>query len=379
MENYVKIQNKKIAYLLIKIFKGIQGIRQKIRPVLHHPFTPPETTYNELICITGFGYSGSGTVVDFLSEFNTTTVYGGYDSDSGGPLSKKSTKKSVEIDFLRMSIGVYALENIIESSNEYLKHTMMSLFITHSEYYYRSGNFYNDYYMELTRDFINKIIEYKTISHYCGREFSPDLSFFNYSYGDYKNLESPLIANFANEHYLYFLKKLTKDQYITIASQYIYKLLKSINSKQYLVLDQFISDGNPDLEYHMKYCGPLKEICIYRDPRDVYTYGILDNVSWIPRDPHDFIKWYLRKVIPYLSYQHKDYLILRFEDMVLNYESSSRKIMDLIGLKSENHALKYKYFDPNISKKNIGIYKICNDKVAISVIEKELSQYCYYQ
>lgn len=378
MENYIKINNRKIADLLIKSVKFAQIIRHKMRFSLHHAHIEPKNTYKELICVTGFGNSGSGTVIDFLSEFNNTTVYGGYDAESGGELSKKHASKSIEIDFLRKSIGVYALENIIESSNEYLKHTMLTLFINHSEYNYRGGDFYDDNYMKLTRDFINNLVDYKTVSNFCGRESAPDLSFFNYSYGNYKNLESPFIANFATPHYLYYLKKMTKEQYVLIASKYIHDLLKSINSKHYLVLDQFISDGNPDMEFHMRYCGNLKEICIYRDPRDVYVFGIYTNESWTPHNPIDFIKWYQRKVSTYVSYNHPNYLILRFEDMVNDYTNSTSEIMNFLGLKPLNHTQKMSYFDPKISVKNIGLYKSFHDKEAISIIENALHEYCYY-
>lgn len=377
MHNYIHIQNKKVASLIICAFKLFQKGVQLCRKRVSHPDSLSKHSYDELVCITGFVNSGSGTVIDFLSEFDNTTVYGGYDDDSGGPLSKKSVKKSIEIDFLRSSIGVFALEYIIDSTNEFLKHTMMALFITHSEYYYRQGGFYSDQYMKLTWNFINKLVEFKVVSNFCGREFSPDLSFFNYSYGDYKNLSSPFIANFANEHNLYFLKKMTKEEYISLAGQYVQTLFKSIESKKYLILDQVISDGNPDVEYHMKYCGPLKEICIYRDPRDVYTYTIENNVGCTPHNPRDFIIWYLNKVAPYISYQHDNYLILRFEDMVLDYENATKKIMAFLGLNKNEHVLQYGYFDPSISKKNIGIHKCCNDKEAIATIENALYKYCY--
>ena len=101
MENYVKIQSKTVASILINTFKTFQGVIHTLRKNVNHPCGSPQKNYEHLVCITGFGNSGSGTVIDYLSEFNNTTVFGGYDLDSGGPESKASYSKSIEIDFLR--------------------------------------------------------------------------------------------------------------------------------------------------------------------------------------------------------------------------------------------------------------------------------------
>ena len=377
MENYVKIQSKSVATILIKTFKAFQQVIHRIHKDLRHPYVNPNSNYEHLICITGFGNSGSGTVIDYLSEFNNTTVFGGYDLDSGGPESKASYSKSIEIDFLRKSMGVYALEGIVGSKNHFYNHMLITLFITNSEYNYRGGGFYNDKYMEETRKFIENITDYKTESEYCGREFTPDLSFFSYSYGDYKNLESPLIANFANPHYLYFTKNLTRSEFRKYAAEYIHNLLLGVESKPYLVLDQFISDGNPNLETHMEYCGNLYEIAVYRDPRDVYVSGIIGNEAWIPHNPVDFVKWYRQRVEQYVETPHQNRLLIRFEDMVMDYKHTTDKIQSFLRLSTDAHVKKHGYFDPALSSKNIGIYQSFDDQLSIQIIEQELQKYCY--
>lgn len=52
-------------------------------PVLKHDYIPPISTYNKLICVTGFLYSGSGALIDLLKEFNNVTVLAYSDIESG--------------------------------------------------------------------------------------------------------------------------------------------------------------------------------------------------------------------------------------------------------------------------------------------------------
>ena len=60
-----------------------------------------------------------------------------------------------------------------------------------------------------------------------------------------------------------------------------------------------------------------------------------------------------------------------------NYETISKKIMDFVGLEEKEHVKKFAYFNPEISRNNIGIYKKYKDQAAIKIIEDELSEYLY--
>jgi hypothetical protein len=68
-------------------------------------------------------------------------------------------------------------------------------------------------------------------------------------------------------------------------------------------------------------------------------------------------------------------LIVNFNDFICDYDLVSKKINYFLGLKTENHVLKHKYFNPNISIKNVGLYKNFKDKNSIQLIEQELSNY----
>lgn len=357
------------AYRFINSIENTMSISQ--------PYPSQDESYKHLIVITGFGHSGSGTLIDFFSEFDNTTVFGGHDPGCGGPLSHNQ-HHSTEIDFLRHGGGVFYLENIIESSNIFIKDFSIKQFITLSEYCYRQGSPYTDKYMELTNAFIDSLLDFKLISPNGGREYCPEFSFMGYTYFDYKNLLSPLIFNPFKESYIYHLKNMSKEEYIQIASKYVRTFLSTIQSRPYLVLDQFVSDGNPDIDYHTKYCGPFKQLCVFRDPRDVFVTGVIKNEYWIPKNPEDFIIWYRANVSDYLTYSHPNLLILRFEDFVLDYDNVSEKIMNFVGINKSHHIHPKEWFDPSISCKNIGLWKYFEDQQAIRSIEHELGEYCYH-
>ena len=69
-------------------------------------------------------------------------------------------------------------------------------------------------------------------------------------------------------------------------------------------------------------------------------------------------------------------LVIKFEDMVYNYDKTAQTIMDFCKLK--NHSYPRKYFDPMRSINNTQVYKR-NECVrdACKIIEKELSEYLY--
>ncbi len=137
-------------------------------------------------------------------------------------------------------------------------------------------------------------------------------------------------------------------------------------------------------------------IAVIRDPRDMYVSGMsahkLDkNDEALQADENDglnksflgsddlrvFIQRY--KTLMKKIYKGDDsrFLVFHLEDLILNYESCTEKIMQFLDLKKENHANPQKYFDPNRSAKNLGAYKKYSKQEEIKVIEKELSEFLW--
>ena len=71
-------------------------------------------------------------------------------------------------------------------------------------------------------------------------------------------------------------------------------------------------------------------------------------------------------------------MFVRFEDMVYNYDETTRKIAEWLKLSEKDHLYKYKYFNPEHSIKNTQTWKkIDCDQQEIAYIEKELKEYLY--
>ena len=68
---------------------------------------------------------------------------------------------------------------------------------------------------------------------------------------------------------------------------------------------------------------------------------------------------------------------MKFEDIVFDYDKTLSMICNKVGINKKNHVNKGKYFDPEKSKKNIGIWKKYQNLPEIKLIEKELAEYCY--
>lgn len=303
--------------------------------------------YQTIIGIDGIcACSGSSAITDFLGEFSSCTSIGGVD-----PLENpaRGSENGFEVDFFRDAHGVLELEKICDfDCNRILGEGIqdfINLVESNIETY---SNFYGDYYLKQTQQFLLKIL---------------DLFF---------------VLNDSTN--CYYVKKLTKNEYRSIAKEYITSLLENIPSEKNLVLDNILSITNPKDDILSQYFGSYKLLLSKRDPRDVYTtartYPAFD-LGYIPKDPHDFVKyynWYINRD----KYKYNpNVLLVQFEDFVNNYDDVSKKIMDFLNLKENEHVNKFTYFNPNVSINNIGIYKKYKDQDAIKIIETELTDHLY--
>ena len=170
-------------------------VRTDIITEFYKKYTPPTNTYKNLIITQGFGHSGSGVIIDLLSEFDNATVLGGHDKNGGSPLSQDNNIPCFEVDFIRRYGGVFYLEAICsESTRSYRKYHIAN-FINLVEYYFQTNiPIYNDKFLQLSYDFVDKLVEKKI------RVKDPMAGNLAFCYevaprNDYKNLMSPYLAS----------------------------------------------------------------------------------------------------------------------------------------------------------------------------------------
>ena len=336
----------------------------------------PRRTFKTLVSVNGFNWSGSSAVSDLLQEYKTVT------SSLSGTLDDSVEQRNegrFEFDIVRAGCGVYSLEHLFETRNIFERDVCLRVFMSLVEKFYNEaiGDFYDDKFIELTRDFIRKLLATEVKSP-TGFDYAPQLA----ALGTHS-------ANFVLGHdsndkwqYVYYLKDLTVSEYRAIARDYILSILRTVESEDFLVLDQGCADCSADIERFVEYFGPLKTIWCYRDPRDIYAaaqQARLNNEEGnVPNDPVYFVEWYLRALKPFVGLKHDALLLFRFEDLIMEYEKTVSMIEKYLGLRPEDHVFPKKYFIPSESfVRSIGLWKNWPEKEAIAYIKKELPQYCY--
>lgn len=313
--------------------------------------------YKSVISIQGFGYSGSGALVDLLREYDNCNVFGYVDAE--GSLSTQQIAAG-EMDFMRHSGGIFDIEKHIEDNNVFQNDLVL-----------------HNYLKLVSSTRICQTSEKIKQLFFTLFDKISALQIWNISARSYNGHILP-----PGKSEILFLKELTLKEYINIVRKFVISVLNNLNfgfNKQNLVLDQFFNDLNFDYTHYSKYIDNLKYIVVFRDPRDVYTFAKTKNVPWIAHETvEDFIVW--NKIMySKFSIESSEYLVVRFEDLVLNYNLIVPKIEEYIGLSSCNHIHMLKYFDPTESKKNVSIWKDYLSEYGsdYNVIEQEFGNYCY--
>lgn len=322
----------------------------------------------EIVCITGFGHSGSGAVIDLLSEYDCTCVEGYVDKN--GSLRKEAGR---EFDILRHAGGIFCLENAVQNKNPFVQDASVKLFLALIANHYDDPRCsYRDVLVNSARRFLEEILDFSLPSRW-GYDFCPHMTFMS-DRGYDLIFDQPDSGRQA----IFFLRDMPVDKYRLAARRFLALILGKLASDKILVLDQAISDGTADMQKYQEYLENMKLIAVWRDPRDVFVTANIKGEAWIPRDVHTFIKWYGR-IVPYLTMCDPNYKLIRFEELVLDYDNEVSGIEEFIGLDFNDHIASKSAFDPDVSSKNIGIYKQHLDEFGkeIKIIEDVLRDFLF--
>ncbi|MEY8339332.1 hypothetical protein AALB16_15135 [Lachnospiraceae bacterium 62-35] len=118
---------------------------------------------------------------------------------------------------------------------------------------------------------------------------------------------------------------------------------------------------------------------IDRDPRDIYI-DLLNGKSLIgkelekSRNPYIYVKWHnaFRTQCKTDSELEKNVFRIQFEDLVENYSNVVPIIEEFLGLNPNDHKRPKEFFDPDKSKRNVGLWKKYAGKKEIEVITNEI-------
>ncbi len=328
-----------------------------------------------IITIAGFSYSGASALIDLFSEFKNSTVFGSTLSDFVEKNNLSYQKYTVKLFIKEASIFsvIDAFENNVD---EFQQDYIIKQFIKNM---YKLANkkkmLYANFFIDLHIAFLENILE---LDNYT-KDFMKGKKYpFKYDEEESIFNNCSFVKGENNGKYvLYKFKNMSKDEFNHHVKMYFKDFFNNINISGTLVMDQFFKYTNLLDRINNYLDKPIKEICVYRDPRDQFITNFIFNTIRVNNVPFDFIKHYKDSTISIINHISPNRLVIRFEDLVFDYENTLNKIYDFTGLTASEHIYKKQIFQPDISKNNVGIYKYFHNQEIIQKIEKEFPQYCF--
>lgn len=326
-----------------------------------------------VVDIVGYSFSGKSAVYDLLSSFSNTTGHG----------------VEFEFDLLRSRGGILDLEDslvrnwgLVRSSVSIRDFRRLTYFLGGNgrllDRIFRGGPQYGVKFANfdaLSSDYVSEL----TID--CWEAYWP---FLDFSEAPLVLLLNKYASKFYSRKNKVYLSRLDEDAFLKLTSKFLDRLVVAglDTDSNVLLLNNCCDPSNPDSS--LRLFSNAVSVVVDRDPRDIYLSTLNANNPEVGRAAigsgiDTFISRF--KVLRSSSAVDSP-LVLRmsFEDLVLDYDNSKRRIVehvgaDLVGVEEPNRAS----FDPSKSASNVGQWKK-NDvynkyRGEIIKIEKELANY----
>lgn len=183
-----------------------------------------------------------------------------------------------------------------------------------------------------------------------------------------------------------FLSSPSKVFFINRTKQYLNEILASNmpSTSRTIVMNNVFEPFNPSLS--MQFFDNVKSIIIDRDPRDIYLAALAyenkdGSKGWratTGKNVDDFIQRFKSYRMHIVVNEDNNILRLTFEDLILKYEETLNKLFDFLGEDKSIHKYPRKYFNPDVSKKGVGMWKNVDGELKKDVekIYFELKEYC---
>jgi hypothetical protein len=330
----------------------------------------------KLIDLSGYMFSGSTAVCLLLSEVDKICV----------------PSFDMEFNLLRMQDGIMDLEkalvedwSIIRSNSAIRRYKKLvkKLDGTYSKFPYKLFNFHSSYYQtrfnykfsELSEEYIENLITNSWQSEWPYPLL--DMSEFDSFSRKIKKRLWDKESAYENEFHL-----IDGDKFYKYTKEYLIKLLSSYdgvkNDTTTLVTNNAFEPFSA--KRGLRYFDNAKCIIVRRDPRDMYATGenhskLFSKISH-GQNVDNFIQRFEMQEINTDKTPHKDIMFLQYEELILNYDNTIKKIFNFLELDESLHTRKKKFLKPEESRSYIGIYKKHKNQNDIKLIEEKLKDYC---
>ena len=333
------------------------------------------------IAVSGFFSSGSSAVIDLLKEFQDT-----YECKA-------------EIRIIKDPYGISQLEQALVHHWELLNSSAaIQDFLWLCKIYNRTGghvfspaglsygkNITPDF-MKITEEYVAELTDFTYESDFYYQKIKkPYIKFVvdRIRYGiEFYSKGKIRSANRKNKP-SYFAHP-SEEQFYSATKKYLIRLFEKClpdnTDHGYILLDQAISTNDTDALN--RYFDGGKLIIVDRDPRDMYVEDLerwRENLDYDTASADAGRRYVLRHKALRQSIPDADnVMVVRFEDLIRNYDEESKRIMAFVGFNENKHNKPNEYLKSEVSAKNIGVWRQYYDKYkdAIDAIAEMLPEYC---
>lgn len=347
----------------------------------------------KFVDISGFGHSGKGIISDLLKEFegyqvpassfefNLVRIQGGLIDIQHALIDNWSLVRSDAAirRFLKLIKRIGPAAKITDPG---------SLFLSNGMNY---DNFFGGSFSRISKAYIESLINYT----YKGEWPYPMIE-----EPTYKQFYQRIMQNVKIRERFFttiYVAAPSPEDFTKRTENYLTELFNTVKlgDTRVMVMHNAIEPFNPGPGLDL--FEDARMIVVQRDPRDIFASTQIFEGAYIP-EYETKVKWKLkssflntdnidlfieRQLLYYSQVNTNDdkktVLRLRYEDIILNYESSLQKIYDFLEESAGIHINKQIFFKPDLSAKNIGLWKKISDQSPIRKIEEHLSEYCFYQ
>lgn len=329
-----------------------------------------------IISTCGFGETGSSAVTDFLKECSDVQVCDNFEFTIATAVDGlEDLAYFVMEKCSRQSSSIYAIQRFERLIQKRKKgwHVQTGIPLHEIE--------------TATQDFLNSItqVEYVGFSPRINRNESEIIKHIGDSIIRKKIVRKLERKGIIKENINFYpldnvRMSIRPENFYEEAQRYVVRILKGMGMEPngIIALDQAFSGPNPKKSFPF-FPNPYA-IVVDRDPRDVYIFAKKKSLSidrFMPTDTVEkYIDYYrlLRQNQPYK--QPNDRILnICFEDLVYEYDKTTKKILEFLGINNENPRT---IFIPEMSVRNTNLAakypEFDND---IRIIEEELSDYLF--
>ncbi len=320
-----------------------------------------EQIYNSIpIAFQGFTGSGAGALGDIFSEYKNIDF-----------------ERDAELRFLgRYNQLINELSNhpeALEWNDGCLKHFINQMYFFYNKknvHGYEISNIFDDNFLLSWNKFFAELVG---ATEYLDKKLEQaDFRFPTEYSEEYKN--APFVKD---GKIFYFVSKEKIARMNNIAANAL-TFLNQFKGKKFRALNNLCC--RLSFKQMREVIQNTKIIAVWRDPRSQYSQvinrGKENNIPIEFSDVETFIQYFKNEITPWINSKNPNVLVIRFEDLCLNYEKNIRKIEKFVGLESFEHAFPKMFFNPIHSIPNVNYWKKADCLEDIKKIHKALPEYC---